>query len=425
MPAARYTAPLTAAWSYLEHFGCLLESTCPLLAVGQLAAQILGAGLTRYADSIQQLQQSAHAETPWQRQQQQQVFSQEHTWSHHQAVSQPHLLQLQQLRVVASHWDYRHTPAAARKAYSTGGSTGVNSSRTCIIRSRQQILLASPATGLQLWPTPSMQLTQQQQQQRCGFKQLIPHALAPKPSPRFRKPSKDGRLNRMVIRIPPQVQVALQDKQLKLTGKAGSTVLQLPHLDPTGLVAWQCHTQSAAAVAAGPGTGSLLLLASPSKRCWRGIQTHIDNAVHGVMQGYLVGLTVQGVGYRMEPVANATLAAALGSSTGEASSSPSSSKRIIWEQEAEKSNIAYPHKQPARAVRLKVGYTRACIFPLPDGVLGFFVKPTLMYLYGIDKALVTNTAAAMRAVRKPNAYTGNGIQLVGETIKLKQRAGSK
>jgi ribosomal protein L6P/L9E len=48
-----------------------------------------------------------------------------------------------------------------------------------------------------------------------------------------------------------------------------------------------------------------------------------------------------------------------------------------------------------------------------------------MYLYGIDKALVTNTAAAIRAVRKPNAYTGNGIQLVGETLKLKQRAGSK
>lgn len=67
-------------------------------------------------------------------------------------------------------------------------------------------------------------------------------------------------------------------------GKAGSTSLGLSFLDPTGLVAWQCHTQSTAAAASGPGTGSLLLLASPSKRCWRGIQTHINNAVHGVMQ---------------------------------------------------------------------------------------------------------------------------------------------
>lgn len=77
------------------------------------------------------------------------------------------------------------------------------------------------------------------------------------------------------------------------------------------------------------------------------------------------------------------------------------------------------------ACLVQVGYTRACIFQLPEGVLAFFVKPTLMYLYGIDKALVTNTAAAIRAIRKPNAYTGNGIQLVGETLKLKQRAGSK
>lgn len=57
--------------------------------------------------------------------------------------------------------------------------------------------------------------------------------------------------------------------------------------------------------------------------------------------------------------------------------------------------------------------------------MGFCVKPTLMYLYGVDKQVVTNTAAAIRAVRKPNAYTGNGIQLVGENMKLKQRAGSK
>lgn len=69
-----------------------------------------------------------------------------------------------------------------------------------------------------------------------------------------------------------------------ITGKAGSTSLRLSFLDPTGLVAWQCHTQSTAAAAAGPGTGSLLLLVSQSKRNWRGIQTHINNAVHGVMQ---------------------------------------------------------------------------------------------------------------------------------------------
>lgn len=231
-------------------------------------------------------------------------------------------------------------------------------------------------------------------------------------------------MNRMVIRVPPQVQLQLKDQQLLFKGKAGTTSLSLSFLDPTGLVAWQCYTQSAAAASTGPGTGSLILLASPSTRCWRGIQTHINNAIHGVMQGYLVGVTVQGVGYRLEPVADTVIAAAQAARTG-GSAAGSSKRRILWEQEAEKTNIAYPHKEPSKAVRMKVGYTRACIFQLPEGVLAFFVKPTLMYLYGIDKALVTNTAAAIRAIRKPNAYTGNGVQLVGEQLKLKQRAGSK
>jgi hypothetical protein len=72
-----------------------------------------------------------------------------------------------------------------------------------------------------------------------------------------------------------------------------------------------------------------------------------------------VGVTVQGVGYRMEPVPAATIAAALAARRGTApedgSSSSKTSRRIIWEQEAEKTNIAYPHKEPSKAVRLKVG----------------------------------------------------------------------
>lgn len=250
-------------------------------------------------------------------------------------------------------------------------------------------------------------------------------------------------------------------------GKAGSTALGLSFLDPTGLVAWQCYPQSMSEAAEGPGSGSLLLLASPSTRCWRGIQTHVNNAVHGVMQGYLIGVTVQGVGYRLEPVPDETVAAALAARRGDAATSQR--QRIIWEKDAEKSTIAYPHKAPSKAVRLKVcavwscacqrhclpvagcahafacmqqravgrahmyaalippqvGYTRACIFPLPEGVLAFFVKPTLMYLYGIDKAVVHNTAAALRAVRSPNAYTGNGVQIVGEELDLKKRASTK
>jgi hypothetical protein len=84
-----------------------------------------------------------------------------------------------------------------------------------------------------------------------------------------------------------------------------------------------------------------------------------------LLQGYLVGLTVQGVGYRLEPVADDVITAALAAKRGDESGAAadgssgrdsSSRPRLLWEQEAEKSNIAYPHKQPAKAVRLKVGW---------------------------------------------------------------------
>ncbi|WIA22928.1 hypothetical protein OEZ86_009862 [Tetradesmus obliquus] len=340
-----------------------------------------------------------------------------------QCASRSAISGLQALAPCAQHcsWFWLNSSAAGtlQEGVVAVASSVVASDGSC--SSQQQQQQQQQQAGVQ----HRQECTGQQLQQQRGIRQMLPFDSAPKPLPRFRKPSKDGRMNRMVIRIPPQVQVQLQDQAITLTGKAGSTSLKLSFLDPTGLVAWQAHTHDAAAAAAAPGSGSLLLLASPSKRCWRGIQTHIDNAVHGVMQGYLVGITVQGVGYRMEPVSAATTAAALAARGGSSSSSSKASRRIIWEQEAEKTNIAYPHKQPAQAVRLKVGYTRACIFQFPEGVLAFFVKPALMYLYGVDKALVTNTAAAIRAVRKPNAYTGNGVQLVGEVLKLKQRAGSK
>jgi hypothetical protein len=81
-------------------------------------------------------------------------------------------------------------------------------------------------------------------------------------------------------------------------GKAGAVSLDLSHLDPTGLLGWQVnlhhHQQQQQASEAGGSNssssssssslGSLLLLVSPSKRYFRGIQSHINNAVHGVSQ---------------------------------------------------------------------------------------------------------------------------------------------
>jgi hypothetical protein len=58
------------------------------------------------------------------------------------------------------------------------------------------------------------------QHSRC-VATLRPYKSAPTPLPRYRKPDKNRRMNRMVIRIPPQVQVAVCDGELRLAGECG------------------------------------------------------------------------------------------------------------------------------------------------------------------------------------------------------------
>ena len=72
-----------------------------------------------------------------------------------------------------------------------------------------------------------------------------------------------------------------------------------------------------------------------------------------------------------------------------------------------------------------MGYSRTAVFPLPPGIRAFCIKPTLLYLYGLRKEEVDSVAAAIRSIRRPNAYTGNGIQLVDEVVKVRQRKASK
>ncbi len=125
-----------------------------------------------------------------------------------------------------------------------------------------------------------------------------------------------------------------------------------------------------------------------------------------------MGVTVKGVGYRLDPA--------------ELPDPPP--KRWFYDRSgaAEKAGPTnFPHTQPASALRLKVGFSATVLFPLPPGVRAFCLRPTLTYLYGVDKALVRSTAMAVRRVRPPNAYTGNGIQLTDEVVRLRPKRGTK
>jgi len=66
-------------------------------------------------------------------------------------------------------------------------------------------------------------------------------------------------------------------------------------------------------------------------------------------------------------------------------------------------------------VTLNVGYSNPVEFPLADGVSGSADK-NMITLESIDKELVGQVAAKIRAIRKPEPYKGKGIRYEDEVI---------
>lgn len=69
---------------------------------------------------------------------------------------------------------------------------------------------------------------------------------------------------------------------------------------------------------------------------------------------------------------------------------------------------------------LNVGYSHPVEFTLPEGVKAVVdEKQTTITLQGIDKQLLGQVAANIRAIRPPDAYKGKGIRYSDEVLKLK------
>jgi large subunit ribosomal protein L6 len=108
---------------------------------------------------------------------------------------------------------------------------------------------------------------------------------------------------------------------------------------------------------------------------WGTFASHIRNMIHGVNEPYKKTLILEGVGYRM---------AVEGSD-------------VVL-------NVGYSHQ-----VRLKI----------PEGVK-VEVQKNEMTISGIDKEMVGQFAANVRAKKKPEPYKGKGLRYSDETIIRKQ-----
>jgi large subunit ribosomal protein L6 len=82
--------------------------------------------------------------------------------------------------------------------------------------------------------------------------------------------------------------------------------------------------------------------------------------------------------------------------------------------------VGYRAQVQGNKINFTIGYSHPVEFMLPEGITAEVdKKQTTLTLTGIDKQLIGQTAANIRAIRPPDSYKGKGIRYEGEPIKLK------
>lgn len=81
--------------------------------------------------------------------------------------------------------------------------------------------------------------------------------------------------------------------------------------------------------------------------------------------------------------------------------------------------VGYRVQQSGGGVKLSLMFSHEVDFSPPEGVALEVEGQDRIHVRGIDKQLVGNTAARIRKLRPPNAYTGKGIRYLDETVRIK------
>ena len=179
-----------------------------------------------------------------------------------------------------------------------------------------------------------------------------------------------SRIGRKPISIPDGVRVQVDGSVVRAEGPKGKLTQPLS----TGMTA--------------KSDGTLLVIArgddSRTARALHGLtRSLVANMVNGVKDGYEKKLEIVGIGYRAQ--------------------------------------------MQGKNIQLALGYSHPVIFPLPDGITAEIDKQVSVTLRGADKALLGETAAKLRSLRKPDPYKGKGIKYADEFIRRKvgKKAGAK
>jgi len=85
----------------------------------------------------------------------------------------------------------------------------------------------------------------------------------------------------------------------------------------------------------------------------------------------------------------------------------------------------YRAQVQGKTLTINIGYSHPVVFEAPQHVTFETPVPTKIVVSGINKQVVGNLAADIRAVRKPEPYLGKGIKYENEVIRRKEGKAGK
>ena len=90
-----------------------------------------------------------------------------------------------------------------------------------------------------------------------------------------------------------------------------------------------------------------------------------------------------------------------------------------YEKRLEIVGVGYRFVAKGTEIDLSAGFSHPVVLTPPDGVQFNVIAPNQMAIVGIDKQVVGEEAAKIRALRPPEPYKGKGIKYQGEHIRRK------
>jgi large subunit ribosomal protein L6 len=91
-----------------------------------------------------------------------------------------------------------------------------------------------------------------------------------------------------------------------------------------------------------------------------------------------------------------------------------------FERKLELQGVGYRAQAQGKVLNLTLGYSHPVNFNVPDGITIETPTQTEILIKGIDRQVVGETAAKIRAYRPPEPYKGKGVRYAGEKIELKE-----